>query len=481
MDFTDRQQDIALANEADGEAEFLAEEIKRLRALAAPIRQLPTEILSQILGYVCSRVQFGLTTRSYPAVIASQVCHQWRTILLETPSMWSVPIHIELAAFPMAWRYGSSAQTHPGMRRRVWEMRQALAHYVSRSDYAPLVLRISHLSCASAYKARDVICASIGKHSGLWSSVNLPVCIASVLPKFLDVSGAGAPMLERLHCEWCPENCYEQARPLPLHNSPRLRQLIVPKLQLVSCPLQQMTDIHINSWIEYDACVLDLVWESRLSLQSLQISLDERGGELALQTALVVPKLTRLDITTDDFKIISEFCRYITTPALTHLILRGGFRNLPSLQGQENCILSFARGEANRLDAIHTFLQRSQCHINRLELRSVSLSPPDLHRLLREMPFLQHLRIFDNVIQRAWNAAHHAEADFYRGPEPYSSLTSDLFLAMAGSSQPLLPRLQSLHFKGPLYSVFEGELRDAIDCLRQSRTAPPSVSLEAAR
>lgn len=65
------------------------------KTLMAPVRRLPTEILSLIFSYCGDPINDNLTRRSLSVfpINTSQVCRRWRSILLKTPELWA---HISL-------------------------------------------------------------------------------------------------------------------------------------------------------------------------------------------------------------------------------------------------------------------------------------------------------------------------------------------------------------------------------------------------
>jgi hypothetical protein len=65
--------------------------IQKHRALIAPIKRLPPDILTTVFLACLPAVELAEAslTRNHPAVVISHVCHQWRQLTLDTPLLWS--------------------------------------------------------------------------------------------------------------------------------------------------------------------------------------------------------------------------------------------------------------------------------------------------------------------------------------------------------------------------------------------------------
>ncbi|KII91415.1 hypothetical protein PLICRDRAFT_84784, partial [Plicaturopsis crispa FD-325 SS-3] len=71
--------------------EWLDRSLAEHKALVAPIRRCPPEILTEIFDEVTSRA-FTPSSMEVPVLLGA-VCHHWRQVSLLTPRMWS-SIHV---------------------------------------------------------------------------------------------------------------------------------------------------------------------------------------------------------------------------------------------------------------------------------------------------------------------------------------------------------------------------------------------------
>ncbi|KAJ7690349.1 hypothetical protein B0H17DRAFT_834309, partial [Mycena rosella] len=63
------------------------------RALISPIRQLPSDIVGEILIACISTAQNAVMSAQEAPLLLGRICRAWRTIAISTPSLWS-SIHI---------------------------------------------------------------------------------------------------------------------------------------------------------------------------------------------------------------------------------------------------------------------------------------------------------------------------------------------------------------------------------------------------
>lgn len=499
------QRISTLADDAERDASALAQEIDRLRVLVAdmdthrrqavsfaaqqrllvaPIRRLPTELLTQILADVCAEeVSFSLLPRDttqrygfntklrprYPAVVASHVCRRWRALLLDSPSMW-VPnggIRIEFSV-------GVEASKR-SWKRTCSSVRRAVDHYAERSAGVALDLRVDD----NAYRPRKsddpqviAVCGIVAKHFHRWRSIHTPVIVARCLHEYTD--DAIPELLEELSIPWFDARDHGDRRVSSVFLiAPRLRKVTAPQVERIDLPWNQLTNIRDNAWITHEGAVEPLFG---LQLRTLRISIDYR----MLADFQITPNLTRLDLAAENFMEAACFLSCVLAPALTHLILRGvspiGYEPEENQSGCNMCI-STRDEEHACIDAIHNFLDRSECHLVYLRLHYISLATPVFMQVLGGFSFLKSLIMIDPYYDHVIPQEPGADYDYsYEVTEPPSSISSDVFLAMMGSvdAQPILPRLEHFSYDGGASdAILEGSVRPVVDRLCQSRTSPP--------
>ncbi|KAJ2914937.1 hypothetical protein MD484_g5493, partial [Candolleomyces efflorescens] len=133
--------------------------VEQHSAILSPIKRMPTYILSLIF-LTCLQSRPFLEGRSrHPAVIISHVCHQWRTIALDSPLLWSkINISMFHSPYPpyapddrlQGTDYTPKPElTHPAGDPQL--IRDMAAEWIRRSAHCPLDIAFS---CAeSAWRA----------------------------------------------------------------------------------------------------------------------------------------------------------------------------------------------------------------------------------------------------------------------------------------------------------------------------------------
>ncbi|KAL1671279.1 hypothetical protein EV122DRAFT_256603 [Schizophyllum commune] len=444
------------------------------RARISFIQLLPTETLVQILGHVCSEVQFCLLSPEYPSVVVSQVCQRWRDILVSSASLWAPEINISIEN--LCWPTMIDASV---IEEQALKMQYAFDHYVQRSSGRLLDIRfVGSKDYCKDTQAR-AICRCLAAHAPLWRSVKgMPICILVELHGLVD-----SPMLERLESldlDWCRAEEYPfRSELLSLRHAPRLRKVTAPQVYDLDLPFGQLTDIHDNEWMEM-GLQLALALQSCLQLESLRLSLASTVWLRGSLSPSALPKLSWLHITCTDLETGVELFTLVDAPCLTHLTLKAAWDGEQEPEAQTNrCTIQVEREEVT-LTTIQDFLERSQCRLTYLALISVSLATSFLMELLEELPFLEELEITDGPGQYRWQSDGVCD---YDSLDESSSVSLDLFRAMApaafkleGDSAPLLPLLRRFYFEGPIAKAFaEDDMSAILDRLCQSRTDVPLV------
>ncbi|KAI5894147.1 uncharacterized protein SCHCODRAFT_01142224 [Schizophyllum commune H4-8] len=499
------QRISTLADDAERDASALAQEIDRLRVLVAdmdthrrqavafaaqqrllvaPIRRLPTELLTQILADVCAEeITFRLLPRDstrrysfntkprprYPAVVASHVCRRWRALLFDSPSLW-----IPNGGLTIGFAIGVQASKR-SWKRTCASVRRAVDHYAERSSGLALELQVDD-DTSSPRKSNDpqviAVCGIIAKHLHRWRLIHMPVVVARCLHEYTDDAIPG--LLEELSIPWFDAREHGDRRVSSVFLiAPRLRKVTAPQVERIDLPWDQLTNIRDNAWLSHEGAVEPLFGHR---LQTLRIAIDHR----MLADLQNTPHLTRLDLATDHFVEATCLLSCVSAPALTQLILRGAYPQMDDPEeNQSGCNMCIhTRDEEDAcIDAFLKFLDRSQCRLTYLRLHYLSLATPVFMQVLGGLSFLKSLIMIDPYYDHVIPQEPGADYDYtYEVTEPPSSISSDVFLAMMGSvdAQPILPRLEHFSYDGGAsVAMLEGSIRPVVDRLCQSRTSPP--------
>ncbi|KAF6757132.1 hypothetical protein DFP72DRAFT_1065978 [Ephemerocybe angulata] len=181
--------------------------VEDYRALNSPIKQIPDDILTNILLSLLPNLQTEngpKMSSKHPAVVASHVSRGWRSLALGTPLLWSF-IDVEIPMAPYTFSLPSEWLEYVA---RVQEYKDAVEAWISRSAECPLAIRMvdrgfspieGSPSVAAVIKARKEVVDAILACSGRWKCV----CF-----NFLSVSEATVDLFRLL-----------EATPLPLLES----------------------------------------------------------------------------------------------------------------------------------------------------------------------------------------------------------------------------------------------------------------------
>ncbi|KAK7469050.1 hypothetical protein VKT23_003543 [Stygiomarasmius scandens] len=146
------------------------------RALLAPVRKLPVEILLEIFSYACvQNPSLSITSANYedklsmPTFHIARTCSQWRKIALSNPGLWS-NITVDLA-------------------QRSWNVRDLVKLYLHRSGSTLLTLSIKAFRLhrdtpdSSAYHLQELgresweLLGLLLKETSRWSRVSFDLAM----------------------------------------------------------------------------------------------------------------------------------------------------------------------------------------------------------------------------------------------------------------------------------------------------------------
>ncbi|KAI4523724.1 hypothetical protein K525DRAFT_361154 [Schizophyllum commune Loenen D] len=134
---------LALAGEVQAHRQRLLDFAAEQRAIVAPIRKLPDEILEQIFRFACADVVFTypLPKSMLTAATISHVCHRWRAIAESDKQLWT-PICIRLDTYEIEEREEKPTS------ERLMPFQNALVAYLEKSDPLPFAVDL-HGPCVA--------------------------------------------------------------------------------------------------------------------------------------------------------------------------------------------------------------------------------------------------------------------------------------------------------------------------------------------
>ncbi|KAL1713992.1 hypothetical protein EV715DRAFT_210418 [Schizophyllum commune] len=134
---------LALVGEVQAHRQRLLDFAAEQRAIAAPIRRLPDEILEQIFRFACADVVFSypLPKSMLTAATISHVCHRWRAIAENDKQLWT-PICVKLDTYEIEERKEKPTP------ERLLPFQNALIAYLEKSDPRPFAVDL-HGPCVA--------------------------------------------------------------------------------------------------------------------------------------------------------------------------------------------------------------------------------------------------------------------------------------------------------------------------------------------
>ncbi|KAI5894692.1 uncharacterized protein SCHCODRAFT_02686258 [Schizophyllum commune H4-8] len=137
---------LAMAGEVQAHRQRLLDFAAEQRAIAAPIRKVPDEVLEQIFRFACADVVFTypLSKSMLATATISHVCHRWRTIAENDKQLWT-PVCVKLDTYEIEER---EVKPTP---ERLLPFQNALIAYLEKSDPRPFAVDLHGPCVAFAY------------------------------------------------------------------------------------------------------------------------------------------------------------------------------------------------------------------------------------------------------------------------------------------------------------------------------------------
>ncbi|KIM81163.1 hypothetical protein PILCRDRAFT_821601 [Piloderma croceum F 1598] len=359
-------QEIARINELLAHVELRRAEMCRYgathRALLAPVRQCPDEILSEIFIHCNSiseekdRIYTGMKKRRMPWLV-SDICRRWREVALRTPALWS---DIQLV--------------HSESRNSAQRVAEMARDWLRRTDISrPISFSIHSHSGASLPDFTNFILPVILPASNRWQHLRLDLS-ADKIHRLSPIKGAlsslkslraNSDSMSLLTNEW---DIFEIA--------PKLFHVYI-KCQRGSggfaLPWTQLTDVSFNSGLSLDECLT--IINDCPNLVSCEFDSAARGVAATsrfCQNLIHHAHLRNLKLST--YVNPRAFFNCLSTPELhtIHII------------DLSNCVF---------YNAITDFLLRSSCTIVTFKWYTLVSSTKGVIRVFRAMPDLEELSV----------------------------------------------------------------------------------------
>ncbi|KAL1747375.1 hypothetical protein HDZ31DRAFT_31999 [Schizophyllum fasciatum] len=417
--------------------------------------RIPTEILEIILQEACDDFTLALpphpprrNRNPYTALVISWVCHQWRAMVLSSATLWT-PARIDIN-FAFCEYDRKRTSTEALERARVQAKWAALLQcYLERSDSAPLTVRLQ--GCLRDEDREwsgpvadivHIVFATIPR----WQECVIAGYVVDILVTAPEP--VGFPLLEVATVHMDDE--FDPAwSVVDFSRAPRLRSYEGPITTLGLLPHGQLTCLRMNTCVLSVQMLMDLIPLARqLQMIEVIVCLDPSEPLPPLTAdAICLPQLWLAEFTVDSYDVLAHIFGSLTTPKLSTLAIKGRTQDMSALSLEHWPMIEF-----------DTWLRRSSCHLEHLDLISVLMPQTDIVAIMQRLPSLTELGLHDSA--RSLALAQHS-----------SSSVDDALLrnltAKAESKPELLPALSKLALSGNLQCDY-ALLLDMVS----SRTSP---------
>ncbi|KAH6918244.1 hypothetical protein BKA70DRAFT_1175592 [Coprinopsis sp. MPI-PUGE-AT-0042] len=186
------------------------------RALLSPIRRVPADILTTIFLLCKESYEKCAMTPDEPPLLFTRVCHQWRELVINTPTLWA-DFHINIPSCPTSFTANASLMQGRAELLKLW---------LERGSECPLSVSIAFdpngLSALGVQVLADLL-SLICKHASRW--VHMDLSSYHLIPsELLPVAASQATQLRSLSLGWnihaIPDDSFI--------NGPSLRRLCLP-------------------------------------------------------------------------------------------------------------------------------------------------------------------------------------------------------------------------------------------------------------
>ncbi|KAK7461708.1 hypothetical protein VKT23_008134 [Stygiomarasmius scandens] len=360
--------------------EYLA--IARLQSLRCSIYELPVEILSEIFTlyvedvaeaspYTCN----GEHPDEDEAILLSQVCSRWRSVLHSTPRLWS---KITL---------GNRCRRAHAHRLILKDLHRAKLH-LERSGDTPLCITATFRARKDYYVPLQHLFATLGAHAHRWQSLRLvlnPGDFTRIpFPRAL-------PVVTRITCE-----AQGITSSLPQFDAPRLRTLNLSGVSLYNDIPQSLMERRKRENVKIDDLVSLTLQGSALEEVSSCLG---RASALELLTLGDIWPLSLEEPTLPRF--IAPSCKRVlfhvtndVSRSIEALLKAGEFPKLQTIELASTSRCSTATISLSRIPSFIPMLHRSNYgHLRSFSLTQVIATDTDLLDVLAALPSISELNI----------------------------------------------------------------------------------------
>ncbi|KAF7299779.1 hypothetical protein HMN09_00983900 [Mycena chlorophos] len=184
------------------ERDALAHSIAAHEALVAPMRRLPLDMLREIFSACLPSNRNSTMSPSEAPLLLARVCSRWRTVVFDTPSLWS-RLHIVQPTCP-PWMYGQGPRTVTSAK--LAQRMDVARWWLDQTGQCPLSISLVAGDVpgdGSQTQATCQLIQLIGEHISRWNEIDFTLAITNDIFEVLTrLPAGGAPSLARfdLNC-----------------------------------------------------------------------------------------------------------------------------------------------------------------------------------------------------------------------------------------------------------------------------------------
>jgi hypothetical protein len=260
----------AVLNQLKSHRDGIQNYVDEHRAVLAPIRRLPPEILSKIFIHCLPARKSHSFRISQAPLLLGRICSGWRSVMLTTPQLWST------FALVSSFRSTNNALCN------VW---------LERSGSCPLTLVIGSLG-GTTEEAYAVI-ATLASHCHRWRHL---VLMSPSAMQYISTADLHLPCLESVEIAM-HDIILTGGRTVTIENAPRLRAFKMDSLGLapaIRVPWCQLTEYHVK-FDNLDSCIAAL--QQSANVESCKLTCRTDAAELTQEyLPVVLPHLRSLHI-----------------------------------------------------------------------------------------------------------------------------------------------------------------------------------------
>lgn len=352
-------------------------------SLIAPIRRLPTEILSEIFLALPRDPDIHPFAIWNSPVLLTRVCSRWRDVAISTPQLWDT---VDLSVDDRSVR---------PFTMEFWQT------WLSRSGACPLKLKVHFKSFRPIDFHYRAVAKLFSSYSHRWWHIHI-VAPITTKPVFPVHGPLGFPMLEELIL-----TSTSNSSPVLLP----ILEVIAPCPQAVSmffpCGMDARPQLpwaqlrfYSGEHASLNDCLATLILCPNLTVCKLVSNRNSRASANAPARPLILFKLQTLEIQINDPRLCRSLLDSLTCSALIRLRIRSLCRKLSVVPRD-----------------VLPFISRSSCVLCCLSFHNISLEDPDLITVLKELPLLVRLdlqeayspettvalRLFRHMMYNGWS------------------------------------------------------------------------------